>query len=232
MIPLSAVKPGMFFIARSSALYYVTRLKANGKPEICKMLFGEVRWLPPQTAYGVNKAEFNSPDALVTPVNNEQALAWNHSRFVRATQALIENSDQSTLRKLVAKATAPAVHRLKEIGAPEAWANTQLHKSLRGGPESVKETTNRLITEYQKVEQSERAVQALLAELHEAVQIEAGAAELELWDLFAHARTQFEFAQRNGISAEQRRAEIQGTKNGCLEWVRKQVAREKERRAA
>jgi hypothetical protein len=34
------------------------------------------------------------------------------------------------------------------------------------------------------------------------------------------------------LEAEQRREEIQGIKNGCLEWVRKQVAREKDRRAA
>ena len=67
MIPVSAVRPGMFFTARSGALYYVTRLRANGKPEICKMLYGEVRWLPPQAAYGVNKTRISQPRCSGNP---------------------------------------------------------------------------------------------------------------------------------------------------------------------
>ena len=136
------------------------------------------------------------------------------------------------MRKLVAKATAPAIHRLKEIGAPEARVKTELRKALYGGPDSVQKTTTLLIAQHHDSEQAERTVQALLAELHEAVEIEAGAAELELWDLFTHARAQLEFAQRTGISVEQRRDEIQGIKTRCLKWVRQQVAKEKERRAA
>jgi hypothetical protein len=232
MIPISAVKVGMFFTYRGNALYYVTRLKANGKPEICKMLYRECRWLPPQTAYGVNKAEFHSPDALVKPLANEEVLKWNRVRFVLETHAMVKDGDRQALRRLAGKALAPAARRLREIGVQENWAKSEMHKSLRGGPDSVQKTTTSLIAQHHYAEQSEHTVQALLADLNAAVQVEAGAVELELWDLFSHARTQFEFAQRDGISTEQRREEIQGTKDGCLGWVRKQVAREKERRAA
>jgi hypothetical protein len=232
MIPISAVKAGTFFTYRGNALYFVTRLKANGKPEICKMLYSECRWLPPQTAYSINKAEFLNPDVLVKPLTNEEVRKWNRDRFVLKTQAMVKEGDRQALRKLEAKAIAPASRRLRESGVEENWAKSEIRKSLRGGPDSVQKTATSLIAEHHYAGQSEHTVQALLAELDEVIQVEAGAVDLEVCDLFTHARTRFEFAQRKGISAEQRREEIQGTKNGCLEWVRTQVAREKDRRAA
>ncbi len=232
MIPISAVGAGMFFTYRGNALYYVTRLKANGKPEICKMLYSECRWLPPQTAYGINKAEFHSPDVLVKPLTNEEVLKWNRARFVLKTQTMVKDGDRQALRRLAVKAIAPAARRLREIGAEDDWAKSEMHKSLRGGPDNVQKTTTSLVAQHHDAEKSEHTVQALLAELNEAVQVEAGAVDLEPWDLFVYARGQFESAQRAGISVEQRREEIQGTKNACLGWVRRQVAREKERRAA
>jgi hypothetical protein len=228
MIPVSTVEPGMFFRNQKGDLYYVSRLKSNGKPEICKMLYGENRWFPPQTAYGVNKAEFHSADALVAPLNNDEVLKWNHKRFVRATQTMVKAGDRFALRKLVAKALAPANRRLKEIGAPEQWT-TELARSLGGGPESITQTTNRLITEHKKAEETERTVQALLADLDKAIQAEAGDVELELWDLFVNARQRFEFAVC-ACSGEKRQEVIQNVKGGALGWVRKQVALAKERK--
>jgi hypothetical protein len=232
MIPISAVKTGMFFTYRN-ALYYVTRLKANGKPEICKMLYRECRWLPPQTAYGVDKAGFHSPDVLVNPLANEEVLKWNRVRFVLETQAMVKDGDRQALRKLAVKALAPAARRLREIGVQENWAKPEMYKSLYGGPDNVEKTATALIAQHHKAEEAECTVQALLADLDEAIQAEARDFELDqLWELLSRAQQHFEFAVTGDISDKKRQEVIQSTRAGCLEWVRKQVAREKERRAA
>jgi hypothetical protein len=232
MIPISSAKAGMFF-TYGGALYYVTRLKAGGKPEIRKMLYGECRWLPPQTAYGVNKAEFRSPDVLVKPRTNEEVRKWNRDRFVQQTRAVMIDGDCQALRKLKAKAIAPAARRLRKIGVQENWAKSEMYKSLYGGPDNVDETTTALIADHHYREQSKQTIQVLIAELDQAVQAEAGDVELDqLGDLFIQAEQRFKAAFDGGFSAEKGQEVIQSTRAGCLEWVRKQVAREKERRAA
>jgi len=232
MIPISLVKTGMFFTYRGGPLYYVTRLKAGGKPEIRKMLYRECRWLPPQTAYGVNKAEFHSPDVLVKPLTNDEVRKWNRDRFVQQTQAMMIAGDCQALRKLKAKAIAPAARRLRGIGVQENWAKSDMYESLYGGPNKVEKTTTALMVRHRNAEQAKRTVQALIAELDKAVQAEAGDVELDqLGDLFIHAQQCFESAL-DGFGAEKGQEVIQNTRARCLEWVRKQVAREKERRAA
>ena len=100
LIPVSNVTTGMFFKPdpaskgssnyygyTNNCLFYVTRIKANKKPEVVKMGVRSMKWDTPTTAYGVNKAPFRS-DSLVLPVTRQEAFEWNRARFLKQVLSL------------------------------------------------------------------------------------------------------------------------------------------------
>jgi hypothetical protein len=220
MIPISDATAGMFFTCRGGGLYFVTRLKTGGKPEISEMLYTECRWLPPQTAYGVRGAAFRGPADLVKPLTRDEVLKWNRDRFVLETQALVKKGDRHVLRRLKTKALAPTTRQLRERGVSEVSARSELYRALCAGPDNVQQVAIRLVAAHAEAEQVESTVQALLANLDKAVQVEALDVELcNLEHLFVSAREHFEIAVARGDSEE-----IQIIMERSLQWVRKQVA--------